>query len=159
MENTVVGSETCSDCHTTAYEIWKNTPHHHATESIVHPPERAEVQRHFDPECLSCHVTGWNPQQYFPFKSGYFELEKSKHLHGNGCENCHGPGSAHVAAENGDVDLTEEQINSLRKSMVIPLAKAEHMCMECHDLDNSPDFHKEGAFMEYWNQVEHSGKD
>lgn len=154
-----VGSETCGECHTTAFEIWENTPHHHATDSIVHPPERSEVPRHYDPECLSCHVTGWNPQQYFPFKSGYAELEKSKHLHGNGCENCHGPGSAHVAAENGEGDLSEEQINSLRKSMVLPLAKAEHMCMECHDLDNSPDFHKKGAFMEYWQQIEHVGKD
>ena len=30
-------------------------------------------------------------------------------LHGNGCENCHGPGSAHVAAENGDIDVDEAE--------------------------------------------------
>ena len=64
-----------------------------------------------------------------------------------------------MAAEYGEGDLTEEQINSLRKSMVMPLAKAEHMCMECHDLDNSPDFHKQGAFMEYWKKIVHVGKD
>jgi hypothetical protein len=27
--------------------------------------------------------------------------------------------------------------------------------MECHDLDNSPDFHKAGAFDEFWKKVEH----
>ena len=33
------------------------------------------------------------------------------------------------------------------------------MCYECHDLDNSPDFHKDGAFDEYWSKVEHGPPD
>jgi hypothetical protein len=36
---------------------------------------------------------------------------------------------------------------------------AEKKCLECHDLDNSPDFHVKGAFEKYWKQVEHKGKD
>jgi hypothetical protein len=31
--------------------------------------------------------------------------------------------------------------------------------MECHDLDNSPEFHKPGAFEKYWKQIEHKGKE
>jgi len=31
--------------------------------------------------------------------------------------------------------------------------------LECHDIDNSPDFHKEGAFDDYWAEVEHHGLD
>jgi 2',3'-cyclic-nucleotide 2'-phosphodiesterase (5'-nucleotidase family) len=52
------GSEVCADCHTSAWEVFENSPHYHATDTLVNlvPP------RHFDPECLSCHVTGWNPQ-------------------------------------------------------------------------------------------------
>ncbi len=151
-----VGSETCGECHTQAYDKWLKTPHHHATDSIANPTERSEIVRHHDPECLSCHVTGWNPQAYFPYETGYIDLEKSAPLHGSGCENCHGPGDAHVRAENGEANLSEEQLLESRRQMRLELSKAEEKCLECHDLDNSPDFHAgEGAFEKYWKQVEH----
>lgn len=153
------GSQACGDCHTQAYEKWLETPHSHATKSIAEPTERSEIPRHFDPECLSCHVTGWNPQAYFPYETGYVDLVNSAHLHGNGCENCHGPGLAHVQAESGDGDFTEAQILQLRKQMQLPLEKAEAKCLECHDLDNSPDFHKQGAFEEYWEAIKHPWRD
>jgi hypothetical protein len=153
-----VGSSTCGECHTEAYAIWETTPHHHATDALVHPSERIEIPRHHDPECLSCHVTGWDPQGYFPYKSGYLDLEKSLHLHGNGCENCHGPGSRHVAAEMGEVDLDGDAIERLRQEMRLPLDRAEKKCLECHDLDNDPNFQKEGAFEKYWEQIKHYGK-
>lgn len=155
-----VGSEACADCHSTAFEIWQNSPHHHATESIVNPPnDRGGIQRHFDPECVSCHVTGWNPQEYYPFETGYASLEASEHLLASGCENCHGPGSQHVAAELGEIDADNELLKELREQMILPLARARDKCLECHDLDNSPDFHVEGAFETYWEQVKHYGKD
>ena len=51
-------------------------------------------------------------------------------------------------------------MKELRLSMRLPLEKARERCMECHDLDNSPDFHVEDAFEdEYWPQVEHYGVD
>lgn len=154
-----VGSATCSECHTKAAAVWSESPHAHATESLVHPGERTDIARHFDPECLSCHVTGWNPQKFFPYASGYVDLEKSAHLHGNGCENCHGPGSEHVAVETGEKEVADDVRKRLRASMRLPLAKAEQKCQECHDLDNSPDFYKPGAFQHYWKQIEHKGKD
>lgn len=152
-----VGTEKCGECHTTAMEIWKNTPHAHATDSVVEPPTRT-LARHFDPECLSCHVTGWNPQRVFPYRSGYETLEKSAHLLGNGCENCHGPGSEHVQAEM-DTASDKALLESLRAAMRLPLDKAQDKCLECHDIDNSPEFHKDGAFERYWEQVKHVGKD
>jgi hypothetical protein len=157
-----VGSETCGECHTKAMAKWKETTHARATDSLVKPPNsRGSIARHYDPECLSCHVTGWDPQQFFPYDSGYLSLEKTPRLTQNGCENCHGPGSAHVAAENGESNPSSETIAKLRSAMRLPLAggAAERKCIECHDLDNSPDFHKEGAFEKYWKQVEHVGKD
>ncbi|QDV54485.1 multiheme c-type cytochrome [Rosistilla oblonga] len=157
--NKFVGSQKCGECHTTAMEIWEGTPHAHATESIVRPPnDRGDIARHFDPECLSCHVTGWNPQGYYPYLSGYLSLESTPQMVANGCENCHGPGSQHVAAEEGDIDADDDLLEKLRNAMRLPLSKAREKCMECHDLDNSPDFHKEGAFDEYWEQVKHIGK-
>jgi tRNA-binding EMAP/Myf-like protein len=156
--NEYVGTERCGECHTTAYEIWQGTPHAEATEDIVHPGERSEIPRHFDPECLSCHVTGWNPQGFHPYTTGYLSLEASPALTGSGCENCHGPGRAHAEAEEGG-DYTEEEIQRLRESVRLLLADARTKCLECHDLDNSPDFHLDGAFEEYWSQVEHYGVD
>ena len=156
-----VGTEACGKCHTTAYDIWQGTPHAEATDHIVSPPaERGDVARHFDPECISCHVTGWNPQEYYPYVSGYLSLDTTAHLTGNGCENCHGPGASHAAAEAEGSTVSEDVKLQLRESMKLPLSKARDKCMECHDLDNSPDFHEEGAFEDiYWPEVEHYGKD
>ncbi len=156
-----VGSDACEDCHDYAYEVWKDGhdgeggPHFRATRDLTDPGERTWVKRHFDPECLSCHVTGWNPQKYFPYQTGYHKLDDSL-LHGNGCENCHGPGSLHVAAENGDIDVDDATREGYAKEMVVTLEQArQHLCFECHDIDNSPDFHVEGAFEKYWEKIKH----
>lgn len=161
------GSESCQDCHEYAYEIWKDGhegpdnpagvgPHYRATLDLTDPSERVWVTREKDPECLSCHVTGWNPQGYFPYETGFTKIEDVE-LHGNGCENCHGPGSQHVDAENEDIEATEEQIEQYRQDMVVSLETArKELCFNCHDLDNSPDFHHDGAFDEYWKKIEHN---
>jgi hypothetical protein len=156
-----VGTATCGKCHTNAMDVWEGSGHAEATDSIVEPKDgRGDVARHFDPECLSCHVTGWNPQEYFPYESGYFSLDTSKHLIGNGCENCHGPGADHAAAEEEGSAVTPDVRDQLRYAMKLPLSKAREKCMACHDLDNSPDFHEEDAFEDvYWPEVEHYGKD
>jgi len=154
-----VGSAVCADCHSEATAVFEKTPHSHATKTLLDldPP------RHHDPECLSCHVTGWDPQRFFPYKSGYFGLQATPQLRGNGCENCHGPGAAHAVAESGEEDVAPEQQTQLREAMRLPLrvpegeklGAAEKKCLECHDLDNSPEF----TLQKYWPQVEHHGKD
>lgn len=159
LQGRFVGSETCGECHTRAYEKWLETPHHHATTSIAEPTERSNIPRHFDPECLSCHVTGWNPQGYFPYETGYVDLTASVALHGSGCENCHGPGHAHVAAERGESEVSDDDLLNLRTQMRLELSKAEQRCIECHDLDNSPDFHRAGAFEKYWEAIAHPWRD
>ncbi len=158
-----VGTETCVECHSEAAEVFENTPHSHATKTLV----ELDPPRHFDPECLSCHVTGWNPQEYFPYASGYMGLEKTPHLTDNGCENCHGPGAGHVAAEQGVESVSDAQLELRRAAMRVRLIENEgnkdgqalgdvvKNCLKCHDLDNSPDF----DFQEYWLEVEHHGKD
>jgi hypothetical protein len=105
--------------------------------------ERSEIPRHFDPECISCHVVGWNPQQYFPYTSGYLSLADTPLMQHVGCETCHGPGAGHVDAETLHAS-NEELLKKYRLQVRLPLSEAEKKCMECHDLDNSPDFHVEG---------------
>ncbi len=161
-----VGSEACADCHTDACEVFMASGHAHATDTLVNldPP------RHYDPECLSCHVTGWNPQAYAPYVTGYTSLEATPHLTMQGCENCHGPAKLHYDAEMGNVDATEEEMEKYRAALRMKIVENEgnmegqvlgdtvKNCLECHDLDNSPDF----DFQEYWNRdeepVKHSGK-
>ena len=96
--NTYVGSLICNDCHDVEYEIWEDGvdgdggPHFKATDDIVNPPNhRGHIARHYDPECLSCHAVGWDPQGMYPYKSGFISLKAHSHLTQNGCENCHGP--------------------------------------------------------------------
>lgn len=159
------GSEACAGCHTAAFEVFEKTPHAHATQTLVDlkPP------RHFDPECLSCHVTGWEPQKYFPFISGYVGLKETPEMVGNGCENCHGPAARHVAAENGDIDVEDKELEELRAALRLKIVpnegnkegqdfangKVVQMCIQCHDIDNSPEF----DFQLYWPHVKHEGKD
>jgi hypothetical protein len=108
---------------------------------------------------VSCHVTGWEPQKYFPFKSGFESLAKTDHLTGNGCENCHGPGQRHVSIEQGDIEATPAEKLKAREQMRVTIAQAKAtVCAACHDLDNSPDYVKHG-FDAYWPKVQHKGKD
>ncbi|MBL9082511.1 MAG: hypothetical protein JNK76_11925 [Planctomycetales bacterium] len=140
-----VGSASCAKCHEGAFAVWKDSGHAHATETLT----RLDPPRQFDAECLSCHVTGWDPQNYVPFQTGFADLLKTPHLSGNGCENCHGPGGGHVAAETG----TDPQFReAMRKLMHVSKANVEQTtCIKCHDHDNSPAF----KFDEYWSQIEH----
>lgn len=160
-----VGSQTCADCHQEEFDIWKEGtdawkaahpgvpgPHSKATDDLVVPGERTWVKRHHDPECLSCHVTGWNPQQYFAYKTGYWDFEADLKLHGSGCENCHGPGSQHVAIENGEIEVDANEAEKVLQQLRITKEAAnQNLCATCHDLNNSPDF----DFEKYWPMIAH----
>ncbi len=156
-----VGSDSCADCHEDEFQIWSDGnsgdggPHQHATASLTNPNERSWVQRNFDPECVSCHMTGWNPQGFFPYESGFLDIKKDDALFNNGCENCHGPGSAHIDAERNKKD-DEKLLSKLRDEIRVTVEQARtSTCVQCHDLDNSPDYVKEGGFDKYWPEIEH----
>ena len=142
-----VGAEKCGECHTKAFAKWSETGHAAAFDSLREG--RRGIPRMFDPECLSCHVTGWHPQQVLRYDSGYINEKMSAHLLGNQCENCHGPGSKHIElVENDD-------LKAARKLVKVTLKQAQTFCYDCHDLDNSPHF----VFEEYWPKVVHPGLD
>jgi len=147
------GSAACAECHQEPYEVWENSGHAKALATL----EEASPRRDADPECLSCHVVGWAPQRFEPFEGGFAGMDKTPHLAHQGCENCHGPAAAHTAVERGDVRATEAERDRLRAEISLSLAtpegkqKAVNNCLECHDLDNSPQF----DFDEYWPSVAH----
>ena len=151
------GSQACADCHTTAYEIWKESPHATALTTL----EEADPQRDHDPECLSCHVVGWVPQKLEPYEGGFLSRAETPQLAHQGCENCHGPAAAHAAVEAGNVIASEVERDRLRSELAMTIDTPEgrkrtiNNCLECHDLDNSPAF----DFDDYWPAVAHSEED
>lgn len=147
------GSALCADCHKHAYEVWKDSAHATALTTL----EEQKPRRDGDPECLSCHVVGWAPQRYEPYEGGFAGMKATPHLAHQGCENCHGPAAAHSAVERGDVRASVTERDKLRAELRLSLAtpegrqRAVNNCLECHDLDNSPQF----DFDTYWPQVAH----
>lgn len=151
-----VGSKACRDCHTKAYEVWEKSDHAHAYDSLIKGrPELKDrwVSRIYDPECLSCHTTGWHPQDVLRYSTGFESKEKTPLLLHNGCENCHGPGSKHIQLiDAGETDAARKEVR-----LTLEEAKKNH-CVTCHDADNDPKFNSK-AFDSYWEKIKHKGLD
>lgn len=160
-----VGADRCGECHTKAFAVWKDSKHAHAWDSLIQGHARPEdtnyIPRIYDPECISCHVVGWEPQEMLRYESGFLDEATTPQLKGQQCEHCHGAGSAHVALETqfqeDEAGVDGEKLKTLRASMrqTLEQAKKPSGCYYCHDSDNSPNF----KFEEYWDQIKHKGKD
>ncbi len=147
---TYVGSQVCKKCHEAAYEIWKNSPHAIAYETL----EKAKHPslRQYDAECIACHVTGWG------YKGGFTDEVKTKILTNNGCENCHGPCSEHVKNP-GDAKI-HDLINPYRfdpmetaAARVRRINLIDQACQKCHDIENDVNW----KFEKWWDgKIVHS---
>jgi hypothetical protein len=105
-------SDSCAYCHEYEYIEWMNQPHAKAFSTLE------EVGSQYDPECVICHVIGMD------YESGYISESKTPLLKDVGCENCHGPGSAHN--ENPEILTTIQESNSI--------------CITCHTPEHSNDY-------------------
>jgi hypothetical protein len=143
-----VGAAACKECHPKAFEVWSGSKHSHAYENLekygrpVAELKQAgggmlKIGRQHDPDCASCHVTG------FGYHSGFLDEVRTPHLKGNQCENCHGPASLHV--ENPKEARYWEPLRLKIKDM-------EMKCRKCHDGDNDPHFDLE----KYWPKIKHT---
>lgn len=170
-----VGAQKCAQCHTKAYGKWKTTKHAQAYESLLKGRKDTTnwVPRQFDPECLACHVTGWDPREVTRYDSGFLTKELSDrkrrphlfaNLKGQQCENCHGPGSLHTEIEERWQKETGDELQKTlyeqRRKMKLTLEQAKSItnsrsCYRCHDGDNSPKF----EFEKYWKEIVHKGRD
>jgi len=140
-----VGSKKCETCHEISYDVFRKSGHAKAWRTL----QELEIPRTHDPECVSCHVVGWHPTEYFPYEGGFWSEETTPHLVGVGCEACHGPGENHIRAEMGSDFEAQERFRNLVR---VTLEDARTwQCVSCHDLDNSPDF----DFETYWPLIEH----
>ncbi len=143
-----VGSQKCQSCHEEEHRVWLRSRHASAWKSLT---DVANPPRDFDPECVGCHVVGWDGLQRFPYVGGFVTAESTPHLLNVGCENCHGPGEKHIAAELGD---DEAAMEAIRAGMRLG-SSVKTTCYSCHDADNSPEF----DFDRYYPLIDHSVPD
>lgn len=135
---TFVGSTACGSCHVQDHELWKNSKHGRAWQTLVDAETKSArygwpVTKY--PDCVGCHVVGY--QQ----KSGFVSPEATPDLAGVGCEQCHGPGSAHAAAP------TVAKMGRVGGAG----STASIVCTQCHDFEQSPDF----DYLKRWAIIEH----
>tara|TARA_B100000686_G_scaffold44650_1_gene47263 strand:+ start:39 stop:1394 length:1356 start_codon:yes stop_codon:yes gene_type:complete len=134
-----IGNQVCAGCHPGSTDVWKKSRHSNAFATLEN------LGKHFDPECLECHVVGLKPWVAsknsseavlkFEGKRGFLSSELTPHLKNVQCENCHGPARDHL-------------VNSKIKP-------AEHnpasVCADCHHGSHSPLF----EFERYWQKIKH----
>jgi hypothetical protein len=109
-----VGNEACRACHPAAFAVYERTGHAHAYSTL----EKASKQYRLD--CVGCHLVG------FQQPGGVCRVDQVAQRKNVGCENCHGPGSAHAKAGTADS---------------IPRRKPTvSTCLGCHTPENSIHF-------------------
>jgi 2',3'-cyclic-nucleotide 2'-phosphodiesterase (5'-nucleotidase family) len=123
ITETYIGTDLCRRCHEAEYQIFKDTAHAHALASLEKTFEETK------PECVACHVTGWQTPGGYGLDQRNREILKSVQ-----CEACHGYGTTHS-----------------RDAASSSLAAAEAQCRVCHDKANSPNF----DFDKYWKKIAH----
>ena len=115
-----LGERACMSCHEEAFKVYQDSPHRAAFSTIRNKGQS------FEPECLSCHTTGYQ------YKNGYSDDPPFSKLINVQCEACHGYGSQH--ARDGKW-----------------VAQAKDSCTICHDQKNSPEF----DYATYWEKIKH----
>ena len=80
------------------------------------------------PGCISCHSGRPNPM---PEGNGYFGNPPFSEL-AIGCENCHGPGLAHVLAHQVGFENDQGHDSSIVNPASLAPALADNICMSCH---------------------------
>ena len=138
-ESPYVGEKVCFGCHPNSVKVWKESRHSIAFATLE------KNSKHFDPECLSCHVVGLKPFISKPEDSqidnqihdtfGFLSPKLTPHLKNVQCENCHGPAREH---------LTNSKI-------LPPNKKPKSLCVSCHHGSHSPMFN----FEKYWEKIMH----
>ena len=113
QNNEYISAKTCKGCHEQEYLQWSATRHAFAYQTLL------KKERYFDPNCVSCHTTGYG------YATGFQIGDQDSTLKGVQCETCHGPGKQHAGNP---------------KKTNIRSGKDTSLCLQCHDTEHSPGF-------------------
>ncbi len=116
------GDTVCKTCHPVAHDKWSSSRHGKAYETL------RKINKAFDPECLVCHVVGYNSP------GGFISELDTPDLKNVQCEVCHGAGKKHVSAPMPGFG-----------------SEARNACKKCHVKNHSPRFN----FTQYWPKIKH----
>lgn len=116
------GDTLCSTCHPAEHKVWSGSRHGRAYSTL------RKINKAFDPECLVCHVVGFN------LPGGFISELDTPDLKNVQCEVCHGPGREHASAPQAGFG-----------------SKAKEACKQCHVKNHSPRFN----FAKYWPKIKH----
>jgi 2',3'-cyclic-nucleotide 2'-phosphodiesterase (5'-nucleotidase family) len=116
------GDTVCKTCHLATHEKWSSSRHGRAYETL------RKINKAFDPECLICHVVGYNSV------GGFISELDTPNLKNVQCEVCHGAGKKHASAPAPGFG------NNANKA-----------CKKCHVKNHSPRFN----FTKYWPKIKH----
>ncbi|MBN1424698.1 hypothetical protein JXA88_09080 [Candidatus Fermentibacteria bacterium] len=127
------GAQQCRACHAPVYERWLETGHSHAMATLEHRG------KHFDPECVRCHSTGYGKP------TGFISMKVNPDLANVQCEQCHGQGSLHIMYRTkGDASLEGLNPVMAERARKFPVV-GPTVCLQCHTPDRDPDFtYREG---------------
>jgi hypothetical protein len=115
-------AQACQSCHGEAWQVYQASAHAHAFETL------RKANQDYNPECVSCHVTGFNEPE------GFLDARHTPNLVDVQCEACHGNAAEHV-----------------RDPQKAYGAVPPRRCFGCHTKENSPDF----VFFKYWEAIKH----
>ena len=135
---TYVGAKKCKKCHSGAsnmmvYEKWERETHARAFETLK---ARGEEK---NPQCLGCHVTGFNDGGY------QLNASNANQFEGVQCEACHGKGSLYM-----QLSHMKDPSAAILNGLLIPI---EVVCTRCHNR-MSPTF-KGFDYQEAIKQINH----
>lgn len=115
------GAEACKSCHEAEYAQWAESGHRKGMTVLRDQEKEGEVA------CVSCHATA---SRGGPRPDGLADYRVDE---GVGCEACHGPGGAHIAAEGG-----KDNIEKLGDDC--PVCVIEAVCTSCHTAEWDKDW-------------------
>lgn len=147
------GSSQCKVCHNkkdegAQYDTWKSMEHAKAFETLKSPEaikigeeKGLEKPPAESPECIKCHVTAYDAAaKSVPDK---IKLEDSV-----SCEECHGPGSDHIAAGKKVMFQKDTSIDMAATQAEI----TKETCTKCHN-EESPTWDPERYTLEDGTKV------
>lgn len=95
----IVTAEACGECHTGAYQVWKETPHATGFRELHRKPQAQAIAAKMgfrllkrDSLCLSCHYT--------PVEEPGEQERELRAVSGVSCESCHGAGRDWIRVHN-----------------------------------------------------------
>lgn len=154
-ERQYIGVKVCGMCHKTDKQgsqlsIWENSKHSKAFEVLkTAEADKVAKEKGFTtpasetPECLKCHVSGYNIDK--ALLGPKFKMED-----GVQCETCHGPGSEYKSNE-----IMKDRIRAVENGLLV-YENPETLCRQCHN-EESPSFNG-FDFGEMWEKIKHPKK-